>query len=136
MLPCKAERRERAVTLDGLALNLGMQSCEADGSIYAISSADVLDPNRVGPVLEHWQRSTAENIGAIAKQLSVAKVRGMTPNDRALLLQIDGHAPDGSALVEQSLFFVKGTRIFQAAIVARKWKQDAADTFFEGIVLP
>lgn len=122
--------------LDKIATRVDMQSCEADGSVFAVSSADLGDPTRVAAALLSWQSAAAGNVGATAQTVGRSRVPGMTPNEHALVLRMDGHAPDGSVLIEQAAFFSKGARIFQVAVVGRTWRPDAAEIFFDGLRFP
>jgi hypothetical protein len=136
LFPCKPVKRDRQQPGFGPAAHMTMLSCDAADSVFAVSSMDVGDPAQVRSTLTRLKRSAAENIGAQIKVIGPATVPGATPNDDATVLRLEGKAPDRTALTEQTAFFTKGTRVFQAAVVSPAWNQEAADTFFEGLKLP
>ena len=41
----------------------------------------------------------------------------MTPNPAAIRLRVEGRLPDGKAVQEQAVFFVRGLRVYQASVI-------------------
>lgn len=136
LFPCKPERRERQVLLGGDRLRMAMHSCTAGGATFALSFAEVADPARVGPLLLEWRRSVAANLDAEEQTVMPAQVSGMTPQPNAQRVRIEGHLPDGKTVEEHAVYFVRGLRIYQAAIVGGKPSADTLDTFFSALDLP
>ncbi len=135
LLPCKPERRTRQVPLAGPPVALEQLSCHADGTTWALSSADVGDAARVAPALEALRAARARNLDGRETQARPAQVAGMTPQPLALRLRVDGRRPDGSALREESLQFARGTRVFQVAALGGTPSADALETFFGSLTL-
>lgn len=135
LFPCKPERREREVPLGGDKLRMTMHSCAAGGATFALSFADVADPARVGSLLAEWRRSVASNLGAPEETVTPAKVSGMTPQPQAQRVRIQGHLPDGKTVEEHAVYFVRGLRVYQAAVVGDRLSAEALDTFFSGLDL-
>lgn len=116
-LPCRPDTAERSVPLAGAPVSLGLWSCRADEHLFAIASADVGDPARVGPALRALADAARANIAAQVESDQPAQVRGMTPHPLARLQRLAGHRPDGQALREQVLVFAFGTRVYQATVL-------------------
>lgn len=135
LLPCKPERRSRSVPLAGAPVLLEQLSCHADGTVWAVTTADVGDPARVGAALEALRAARVLNLQGRETAVRPARVAGMTPQPLALRYSVDGRRPDGSALREESLQFARGTRVFHAAALGGAPSADALETFFDGLKL-
>ena len=61
------------------------------------------------------------------------RVEGATPNPASQRVQWQGRLPDGRAVSGQSAVFAKGTRVFQASVVADKPAAEAMETFFASL---
>lgn len=116
-LPCRPDRAERTLPLAGAPVVLGLWSCSADGHVFAIASADVAEPARVGPALQALAEAARANLAAQVESDQPALVRGMTPYPQARHLRLAGRRPDGQALREQMLVFARGTRVYQATVL-------------------
>lgn len=136
LFPCKPERRVRDVLLGGDTLHMAMHSCSAGGATYALSFAEAADPARIGSLLVEWRRSVAANLDGAEELVAPARISGMTPQPKAQQVRIVGHLPDGTAVEEHAVYFVKGLRVYQAAIVGDKPRAEALDTFLSGLRLP
>lgn len=116
-LPCRPATAERTLPLAGAPLTLGLWSCGADEHLFAIASADVVDPARVGPALQALAGAARANIGAQLESDQPAQVRGMTPHPMARHQRLAGRRPDGQAVRAQVLVFAFGTRVYQATVL-------------------
>lgn len=116
-LPCRPATAERTVPLAGAPLTLVLWSCSADEHLFAIASADVADPARVGPALRELAGAARANITAQVESDQPAQVRGMTPHVLARQQRLSGRRPDGQAVREQVLVFAFGTRVYQATVL-------------------
>ena len=134
LFPCRPDRHERTVRLDGDAVRMQMHSCNAGGATYSLAATDAADPARVAPLLAAWRASAAANIGGIPAIEPLA-ISGTTPNPQSALLRIEGRLPDGRRVVEQAAFFVKGMRLYQAAAIGESIDAESARTFFDAIRL-
>ena len=133
MFPCKPERFARTLLLVGDKVNMQMSSCAVDGTTYAVAYASVSEPGKVDGGLSELQSAASRNLGSAPASSRPASIPGMTPNSRSQRVQIDGRDRDGRALTEHAVFFVKGTRVYQASVVGAKLDQDAVDTFVTGL---
>lgn len=131
MFPCKPASHARQVTLAGAAVEMSMFACTAGQATYALAFADMTDPARVTPALAELSRAASANLRAEGPPSAVPlRVPGMTPNDQATRLQIAGRLPDGRRVQEHAAFFVYGTRVYQATLMAERPDAEALDTFF------
>jgi hypothetical protein len=60
---------------------------------------------------------------------------GMTPNPQATRIWLTGRLPDGAPAREQAVLFVRGTRIYQVAILGARIDEAAASVFFDSLRL-
>jgi hypothetical protein len=134
--PCKPDRHVRTVPLDGQPVRMEMLVYSAGGLTFALSFIDVGDPARVSATMDELQRLAVANLATLSHAAAPLQVPGMTPNASAMRLRIEGRAPDGVGLSEQAGFFVKGLRVYQAAVLGKTLPAETADTFFAGLRLP
>jgi hypothetical protein len=116
-MPCRPSRLERQLPLAGQTVTLGMLSCNEAGRTYAVASADVADPARVGPALAALAAAARSNLQARVLAETEARVPGMTPYAEARAYRLSGSRPDGQVLQMQVLVFAHGTRVFQATVL-------------------
>lgn len=131
--PCRADRHSRAVTMASAKVQMDMLVCTADDVTYAVSFFDVQDPARVAASLAEWRETAARNIQGAAPQSSPHQIRGMTPNEQAGRVAVTGRLPDGSAVHESAVFFVRGLRVYAATVLGAKPSAQAVDVFFGGL---
>lgn len=134
--PCKPDRHVRTIKLAVQTVRMEMLTCAADDTRFALSFMDVDDPAKVTPALLELQTLAASNLAASRREAQPAAVPGMTPNPQAANLRLEGRQPDGSTLQEQAVFFVKGLRVYQATVLGRRVRTEAAETFVGGLRLP
>ncbi len=134
--PCKPDRHARSIDLAVQRVRMELLVCEAGEARFALGYFDVAEPARVSQALIELRRLAAGNLGAKGDDALPVAVPGMTPNDHALRLRLDGRQPDGSVLQEHAVLFTKGLRIYQATVLGRQVPPDAADTFFAALRLP
>jgi hypothetical protein len=136
-LPCKPASQQRQVVLAGQAVSLRMVACSADDHTFALASADLGDPSRVGPALLALGQAAQANVRARVESEQPAAVPGMTPNPEARRWRLRGQLPDGRAVAEQVLVFAHGTRVFQASLIGAHADDARATPFFDALqVLP
>jgi len=136
LFPCKPSTQVRMVALAGVPMRMAMATCQADGATFALTFADANDPLRTIASLAAMRDALSANLGAAPRVVGAAQVRGMTPNPAAQRLRVDGKGPDDVALTQESVFFTRGTWVYQATVMAPKFNVDAADTFFDSLELP
>ena len=134
--PCKPDRHVRTVKLAVQTVRMEMLVCAADETQFALSFIDVDEPAKVKAALVELQDLAAGNLAATRRETQPAAVPGMTPHPEAARLRLEGRQPDGGALQEQAAFFAKGLRVYQATVLGRRMRADAADTFLGGLRLP
>ncbi|HEU4459013.1 MAG TPA: hypothetical protein VFR90_07815 [Methylibium sp.] len=125
-LPCKPQRRMREVELAGSKVSMEMLGCRAADSTWGLTGADVGEPARVEPALAALRQARSENLGAPPSAVSDVELAGR----RATRLRIAGHGAEGQAVVEHSLIFASGTRVFHLAVIGAEPGTDALDAFF------
>lgn len=134
--PCKPDRQTRTVKLAVQTVRFELISCAADDVQFALSYFDLDDPGQVSAALKELQSLAAGNLGASERRARRAEVPGMTPNPDAARLKLEGRQPDGSTLQQEAVFFAKGLRVYQATLLGRRLRPDAAETFLSGLRLP
>ena len=135
LFPCRPSQDARTVPLAGAPAKVDLQSCQAAGATFALSFTDVQDPARVAKTIEALRMAAASNLGGTPVIAGAAAVSGMTPNPQAQRVRVDGRFPDGTAVREDLLFFVKGTVVYQATVLGARVDASAVDSFFDGLKL-
>jgi hypothetical protein len=136
LFPCKPTSHARKVRLAGGEVLLTLHACTAADVTWALATADVVDPARVGPALEALLRSAADNIGARDPRPQPLTVAGATPNPGAGRVALEGRRSDGQVVQEQVAVFAKGTRVFQATVIGAMLPAEGVETFFGGLRTP
>ena len=163
--PCKPDRHERSLRLEGVAqpLRMAMWSCQAGGAIWVLSATRLNSATDVSPALRAWSATTEANLAWAdrrarqqAPQVSeprweridagATQVPGMTPNPDARAWRIQGLKPGGDAgagpMTVQAWHFSHGLTVFQAAIwrsgepLPRENGEDAAQVFQRALHFP
>lgn len=132
-LPCRPASQARQVPLAGAPVELLLMACSADGHTFAIASADMADPARVGPALQALGAAALANVRGQVEADQPAAVPGMTPQPAARRWVVRGLRPDGTAVREQVLVFAHGLRVFQATVVGPSANDAHARPFFASI---
>ena len=141
-LPCKPDEARRTVELAGLPTELAMMGCEADGAMFAVSYTVIADPAVMGKALAHWRTAVIANMGAgaVATGTDTPFVpRGALVLPQSLRTVVQGHRPDGSAVVAQAVWFARASgpqvRLYHAVVYTTKARPELANQFFDGIAL-
>ncbi|RZU00546.1 hypothetical protein [Rivibacter subsaxonicus] len=135
LFPCKPERVTRALPLAGAEVQFELLACSADGSTWALSSADLGDPGRVAAALDELRRVRVLNLDGRETASAPFVLRGATPHPGALRFEVTGRRPDGTAVGETSVVFAQGTRVFHAAVLGAA-PAAAVQNFIDGLKLP
>lgn len=137
MFPCRPGKVERTVRLAGATLAMQQYACTAGGALYSLSAARAATPESVPTLLAAWRSEAAGNVGGVAIELPPPSVSGATPNVHSGFVRLVGRLPDQRPVVEHAAFFVRGTRLYQAAVVSttRPVEPEALDNFFGAIRL-
>jgi hypothetical protein len=133
LLPCKPGTMARELPLAGAPVRLQLQACSAGGQTWALASADVADPARVGPALVGLRSAALANLGAGGAAELPLNVPGATPQAASGRVQAAGRQPDGATVQAQVAVFSHGTWVFQATVLGAQLPADAVDTFFDSL---
>ena len=132
-MPCKPADQQRRIPLAGTTVALRMLSCSAGDHIFAVASADVGDPARVGPALRALAAAAQANVRATVIAEQPANVPGMTPQADARRWQLRGQLPDARPVAEQLQVFAHGTRVYQASVIGPAADDAHASPFFDAL---
>ena len=138
MFPCRPQHQQRDVALAGSVVAMRMNACSAGGANFALATIDAGDPGRVTPDLAALRTQLLANLGGAAVEQQPLTLAGATPNPESVRLHAVGKRPDGSRVVADGAFFVKGLTLYQATVLAGDDGpgREAVDTFFGAIRLP
>jgi hypothetical protein len=129
--PCKPQQAERSVALAGRPVRLTLTQCDAGGTTWALTRADVGDPAQVGPALVALRAAALGNVGADRRaDVAGLQVPGATPYREAGAFKSEGRRPDGAAVQLQVALFAHGTTVWQATVLAPRLDAEAAAVFF------
>jgi len=131
LFPCRADRQVRNVRINGIDASMQMDSCHADGATFSLAFVDAADA-QVTPMVRALREKAVANIDGTPSTLALA-VPGATPSPDSLRLRIGGRLADGRTVVEETAFFIKGRRVYQATVLGESPSADAADIFFTSI---
>lgn len=134
--PCRPDRHARSVALAGRPMPMQMLVCKAGGSTFAVSRVEVADPAHISPALTDLRSAAIGNVQGRDARLTPFDVKGMAANDHAVRVAVDGTLPDGAAVQQHAVFFVRGLRVYQATVIGRAPALAAVDIFFTGLRFP
>lgn len=132
-LPCRPSSSARALVLAGQAVQMTMLACSEHGMTFAIGSADVSDPARVGAALAALPAAIAAKLRGRVASDAAARVVGMTPQPEARQVRLVGQRPDGVPALAEVAVFAYGTRVYQAAVLGERLDADLTRTFFASL---
>ena len=137
LFPCRPVGQSREVPLAGAPVPLRLLACEAGGSTFAVSVADVHDPAAVGPAMAALREGSLGKLAASPQSASSVvagwSVAGATPQPAAGRWQASGQRPDGSPLSLETALFSRGTWVIQASLIGAKPDPATSGPFFDGL---
>lgn len=135
LFPCRPGRVERTVRVAGLPVVMQLHSCNAGGAVFSLAVVDAGSADRVAPLLSALRGEAAVNVAAIAVFSPASAVAGSTSHPLAGRARIDGRLPDRRPVREDAVWFVGGTRVYQATVLGTGRAVDAPvlDAFFDGL---
>jgi hypothetical protein len=134
LFPCRPASHARDVRLAGEQALMSMYSCSAEGTVYAVSFADVKDPARVDAAIDELAIAVQSHFRPIESAASQpAVVRGMTPHPAASIWRLVGRLPDGRTMQERTVLFRHGTRVYQLTMLGTSLDAQAQETFFDAV---
>ena len=132
LFPCRPLQHDRRVPLAGAAERLTLQSCEAGGQVWALASANLVDPARLSTALDELAQAAAANVAAVPAQQAF-QVPGATPHPGSRRLRLEGRRPDGQPARMEVALFVHGTHVYQATVLGQTVPAEAAAVFFDSL---
>ena len=136
LLPCKPDQATRQQSLAGYEIELAMLGCEADGALYALSVAELGSPGQGQAVLAQWQTNLLATLQAQGASRQPYVLRGASAQPEAVSWQVRGRRDDGRELMVQAVWFMRGNRLYHAALYAERVTPEMSEPFFSGMKLP
>jgi hypothetical protein len=138
LFPCRPEHQSRNVRVGAALLPMQLHACSAAGAIFSLAVLEVPDPAQVTADLAALRAQSLANLRGTPTADAASVPAGATPNEQSGRVRILGQRPDGSRVVADAAFFVKGLRLYQATILGTDDApgREAVDTFFGAIRLP
>lgn len=144
LLPCKPDRATRPQRMAGYEVMVTMLGCEADGGLFALAVAVPGSPQAVMAVLAQWQTHVLASVRAQGGSRKPFTPKGadasppgtqLLARGRAGSAQGDAGMPEtpggsGSAMNVQAVWFVRGGRLYHAAVYAERLSQAMTEPFF------
>jgi hypothetical protein len=129
MLPAKPSSHTRAVTLDGMQVQMTMTGAETDGVSFTVATAQLADAGQAHKALQAMKTAMVRNIGGSVKQEKPVQIAGTIAATEVTAVGKPG--ADGTARLLVARFFVQNNRVFQLVVLGRENQvpQDALDTF-------
>lgn len=139
MLPCKAERANRALPLGAESVKVDMAGCETGGATFAIAHASASGPAQAEAWLIAWRRATRSQVGDAKVEEAQATLQRATAAPAPVRLEAQPTRQGGAPV--QVLWFAQSrkdgtTALYQATVLGKPSSAEAAKTFFEGLRLP
>ncbi|MEO6364249.1 MAG: hypothetical protein ABIO71_13545 [Caldimonas sp.] len=118
LLPCRPLQLDRVVRLGEASLPMRLHSCTASEATFSIVFADAGTAALADALLPAMRGAAIANVAGAAMPLPLPAIDGATPSAQSGLLRIVGRLPDGRPVVEHAAFFVRGSWLYQAAVVS------------------
>ncbi|WHZ09713.1 MAG: hypothetical protein OJF60_000152 [Burkholderiaceae bacterium] len=140
LLPCKPQRAERSVDLDGQQVLMEMLSCETGGALFAIAHTNAIaDPARADALLAHWRALTLANLRAHPAKDQPFVPAGGLGLPGSVRVSAQGQRLDGGAVTVQAAWFAQrtpdGVQLFDAVVYAPRLQAQVGETFFSSLKL-
>lgn len=131
--PCKPAQQQRTLPLAGVAVQLTLQVCSADGQTFGLAHADMADPARVQAALQELAAAAARNTAGTPLRTAPLQVPGATPNAASQRQRLSGRLPDGKPAQMELVLFAIGTRVYQASVLGEALRDDVVETFIASL---
>jgi hypothetical protein len=140
LLPCKADRADRAVPLGAESVKVDMTGCEAGGATFAVAHASANGPAQAEAWLAAWRTATRGQLGEPG-EAQVAESPAMLQRATAMPAPLRLEARKPGAAPVQILWFAQSQKdgtvaLYQATVLGTPSSAEASKTFFEGLRLP
>ena len=108
LFPGKPATHTRTVNLDGQNADMTMAAVDIDGTLFAVGSAELPDPDKAQLAVQAMKKAMVRNIGA-AGALEATR-------DGAFTVEAKG-SRDGKPMTLNGRFMARGTRVYQVIVV-------------------
>lgn len=140
LLPCKADRANRALPLGAESVQVDMTGCETGGATFAVAHASANGPAQAEAWLQAWHAATRGQLGEAQVTEAPASVQRAAAAPAALRLDAQPQQ-QGAAAPVQVLWFAQSQKdgtvaLYQATVLGKPSSGEASKTFFEGLRLP
>jgi hypothetical protein len=133
MLPCKPDKGERLFPLAGRDAKIRALGCDAGGATFVVLYADVGEPSRAGPALEHWRQASLANIRGSESGAQAFAPAGAPALPQSLRVSAQGLRADGTPVRSEAAYFARGSLVVQAAVYAPQPRPEWLEPFFQGL---
>jgi hypothetical protein len=133
MFPCRPVQQTRQVALGDQPLDWHLHTCGVGSLTYAVGDADVVDPARVGPVLQSLLAAAQAPLQEASLMPIAYQVSGMTPQPHAGRWALSGNDAQGRRLRIDVALVSRGTHVVQAMVIGPAAPEAAIQPFFEGL---
>ena len=133
MLPCKPDVASRMVDFPSQPLQIQMAACEADGTLFAISYAQLPAPEQASQIVKDWQKAVLSKMrSSVYTPLSFGKLgaENHEPTTIQTVIRADGKRDNGQPFQAQFLWRVSGVHIYHWAVYADKIQADSIEPMF------
>lgn len=127
--PCRPAGQEREVELAGRRVAMRIYACQAQGIMFALGHADVVDPALVGPALHAMLNAGRANITGRIVDDRPAAVAAMTPHPQARAWRLAGQLDESHAHAAHLVVFAHGTQVAQATVGGPQLQDEQVATF-------
>ena len=134
--PCKPDRLIRTLPIAGNASRMTLLSCSVQGTVFAVSYADLADPAQLDAALTQFRAAAVNNVQGRDVRMHSMKIAGLQTPDSVIRLEMSGHRVDGTGIRQYVAAFGKGARAYQATVIGKDPTQESVDTFFSGLRFP
>lgn len=139
LLPCKADRANRALPLGAESVQVDMTGCEAGGATFAIAHAAANSPVQAEAWFNAWRAATRSQLAEAQVAETPATVQRATAVPAPL--HLDAQPSQQGAAPVQVLWFAQSQKdgtvaLYQATVLGKPSSPEAAKTFFESLHLP
>ena len=115
--PCRPDRGERTVVLEGRGVPACMLSCEAGGLSWSATTFDIGEPALLPATLRHLRSQLARNLHADEVAGRPPRQAGLTPQDEAWRMRLIGKDPTGQPVQAEVLIAARGLLALQVVVL-------------------
>lgn len=117
-MPCRPDHHERSLQVAGATVAMELHVCEVNGTLFAVSAADMKDPAKVDAALHDLRDSALGKLrGEPVADTKAPAWPGMTPQPGAGRWTWTGPWPDGQRKQVLLRLAARGTWVVQAMVL-------------------